>query len=270
MIHFRSLAGVLGLSLSLCAAAAAQGTRYGRGESYTKDSWPEELVKRPLTLAEGLGQLDVPVIFNLSSDQVGKPVFVPLRLAYGVTSTATLAITHETGLCLTGTSNGCAKVYNDVGLEGLFSVVPRGPFQVALAAGLQLVSLSDPFAVAGVVGFDSRYGSGPVALRFDPRLSFGLNERDAGNRETLILPVTLQLQATPNVAVSVGSGLIGPLNPLFGTFADLYAIPLLFGVTYTTSRVDVGASFAFANLHAIGTSSATDARLGQVFASLRF
>jgi hypothetical protein len=270
MTHsIRSLIAVLGLSLSIGAAASAQG-RYGRGDVVTKDSWPDELVKRPLTLAEGLGQLDVPVVFNLSTNDVGKPVFVPLRLAYGVTDTTTLAITHQIGLCLTGTSNGCAKVYNDIGLEGLFSIAPTGPFQVALAAGLQFVSLSDPFAVAGVVGFDSRYGAGAIALRFDPRLSFGLNERDAGNRETLSLPVILQLQATPNVALSIGSGLFGPLNPVVGSFSDLYAIPLVFGVAYTTSRVDVGATFEFLNLRATGGASATDARLGQVFASLRF
>jgi hypothetical protein len=269
MIHFRWLAGVLGLSLSICGAAGAQGAGAG-GESYTTENWPDELVRRPLTLAEGLGQLDVPVVVNLSTDEVGKPVFIPLHLAYGVTSTATLAITHAIGLCVTGTSNGCDKVYNDVGFEGLFSVVPGGPAQMALAAGLQFVSLSDPFAVAAVVGFDSRYGSSVLALRIDPRLSIGLNERDAGNRETLVLPVTLQVQATRNLLLSVGSGLFAPLDPVVGSFSDLYAIPLLFGVTYTSGRVDVGASFAFANLHATGGASATDARLGRVFVSLRF
>ena len=269
MTHFRSLLAVLGLSLSICGAAAAEATGSGEG-SYTKASWPEELVKRPLTLAEGLGQLDVPVVVNLSTDEVGQPVFIPLNLAYGVTSTATVAITHAIGLCLTGTSNGCDKVYNDVGLQGLFAVVPSGPVQMALAAGLQFVSLSDPFAVAAVVGFDSRYGTGVVALRIDARLSIGLNQRDAGNRETLTLPVSLQVQATRNLALSLGSGLFAPLDPVVGSFSELYAIPLLFGVTYTSGRLDVGASFAFANLHATGGASATDARLGQAFVSLRF
>jgi len=256
--------------LSISASAHAQRMRTYQHDTYTKDNWPDELVKRPLTLAQGMGQLDIPVVINLSTDEVGKPVFIPLSLLYGVTDSVTVGITHQTGLCLTGTSNGCPKVYNDIGVEGLFSVVPSGELQLAVAAGLAAISLSDPFAVAAEVGFASRYGSGIFALRFDPRLSIGLNERDAGNREVLVLPVTLQVQATPNVALSVGSGLIAPLNPVVGSFSDFYEIPLSLTAGYTTKMVDVGASFTFINLHAPSGASATDARLGEVFASLRF
>ena len=62
----------------------------------------------------------------------------------------------ENGLCLTGTSNGCPKAYNDVGVEGLFALVPSGAFQVALAAAFLVPSISEPFAMAAGVGFATR------------------------------------------------------------------------------------------------------------------
>ncbi len=279
MTRTLSAVGLLTLALSLAGAAQAQSSR-AYDSTYTRDNWPDELVKRPLTLAEGLTQIDLPVAFNLSKDSAGKPVFIPLHLAYGVTDGFTLALTHQIGLCLSGTSNGCPKVYNDVGLQGLFSLVPSGPFQAALAAGIVLPSITDPFTAAAVVGFDTRAGNGPIALRIDPRLQIGLNQRDgtlttptsagsAPNREVLSIPVTLQLQATPNVALSVGSGILGPLNPVIGSFSDYYAVPLTFGAAYTTSQLDVGAAFTFANLRSQGLLSGTDLRIGEVFASFR-
>ncbi|GAC1596203.1 MAG: hypothetical protein NVS4B10_05080 [Myxococcales bacterium] len=262
--------GLLAVALSTAGAVQAQSARsYGTGASYSRDTWPAEIVQRPLTLAEGLGQVDVPVAFNLSSGSAGKPIFVPLQLAYGVTEAFTLALTHQVGLCLSGTSNGCPKVYNDIGFQGLFALAPSGPLQAALVAGLIFPSLADPFAAAALVGLDTRYGSGPVALRVDPRITFGLNQRDAGNRETLSIPVTLQFQAAPNVALSVGSGIRGPINPRVGSFSDFYAVPLSFGAAYTTSPFDVGAAFTFTNLRGPSGLSGTDLRIGQVFASFR-
>lgn len=268
--------GLIVLALTLAGAAQAQRSRYDN----TVDNWPEELVKRPLTLFEGLTEIEVPVAFNLSTGSAGKPVFIPLQLAYGVTDSFTLAITHQIGLCLGGSSNGCAKVYNDIGLEGLFSLAPSGPFQAALAAGVLLPSITDPFTAAAVVGFDTRYGSGPVALRIDPRLQIGLNQRDGTpfsltspgsppNREVLRIPVTLQLQATPNVAFSLGSGIVGAVNPPVGTFSDNYAVPLSIGAAYTTSQLDVGAALTFTNLRGPYGLSATALRIGEVFAAFR-
>ncbi|HXN54882.1 MAG TPA: hypothetical protein VN874_01340 [Myxococcales bacterium] len=281
MIRLFSGAGLLALALSIGGAAQAESARSSDStEVYTRDDWPDELVKRPLTLAEDLTQIDLPVVFNLTKDFVGKPVTIPLRLAYGVTDGFTLAITHQTGLCLGGTSNGCAKVYNDVGLQGLFSLVPSGIFQAALAAGAVLPSITEPFLAAARVGFDTRFGRGPIALRIDPRVQIGLNERNppplglgssvaVANRDALEVPVTLQLQAMPNLALWVGSGVFGQLNPLVGSFSDSYAIPLSFGAAYTSGDVDVGAQFAFPYVRGPVGLSGTDIRVGEVFASFR-
>ncbi|HYY51233.1 MAG TPA: hypothetical protein VE755_00105 [Myxococcales bacterium] len=268
MTHLRCF-GPLLLALCIAGSAAAQGRRTYGSDLPTADTWPDEVIRRPLTLADGLGELSVPVVLNLTTDQVAKPVFIPARLSYGVTDAVTLSVIHAVGLCLTGTSNGCPKAYNDVGVEGLFALVPSGAFQVALAAAFLVPSISEPFAMAAGVGFATRYTAGPLALRIDPQVTFGLNERDAGNRETLAVPVTLQLQLTPNLLFAVGSGVFGLLDPLLGSFSDNYTIPLGFTAALTTSRLDLGAQFTFLNVRGSAGSSATDLRIGQVFAALR-
>jgi hypothetical protein len=166
-------------------------------------------------------------------------------------------------------SSSCRKVYNDIGFEGRFAIAPRGTLQTAFVAGLAFISISEPFAAATVIGLDVRFDSLPVALRFSPRLAIGLNQRDAGNREELLLPVSLELQATPNVALAVGSGLIGQLDPVIGSFADTILVPLTFTALYGTPRYDLGASFGFSNLRGFGNVGATDARFGQLFVSFR-
>jgi hypothetical protein len=220
-------------------------------------------------LSRGLAQVDLPLTLNLSTNEVGSPVFIPAQLSYGITDAATVAITHGLGLCLSGTSNGCAKVYNDIGFAGTFAIAPRGAVQTAFVAGLDFFSISDPFGAAAVIGLDTRFDSLPVALRFDPRLIIGLNLRDQGNREQLLLPVSLELQATPNIALAVGSGLAGQLDPVRGSFADTITVPLTFTAIYGTQRFDLGASFGFLNLRGFGSVGATDARIGQVFVSFR-
>ena len=93
----RKIASVMGaLAITLAAARPAQAHSYAR-DTYGSGSWPSALVERPLTLAEDLGQLDVPVTFNLTDGSVWKPVTMPLRLAYGFTSDVTVAVTHQTG-----------------------------------------------------------------------------------------------------------------------------------------------------------------------------
>ena len=83
------------------------------------------------------------------------------------------------------------------------------------------------------------------------------------------LPVALQLQATRDLALTLGSGIAVELDPLVGSAGDTLSVPLGLSAAFTTSRVDVGASFGFANLRGAGPVSGTDVRTGQVFASLR-
>jgi hypothetical protein len=100
------------------------------------------------------------------------------------------------------------------------------------------------------------------------------------NREVLTIPLTLQLQATRQVAVSLGTALSGPLSG--GTdaagrdlgFGDLYSIPVTLGVDCAlTNMLDVGAAFNFGNVFGAnndaGGRDRFDDRFGKVFARIR-
>jgi hypothetical protein len=83
----------------------------------------------------------------------------------------------------------------------------------------------------------------------------------------------------PNVAVSLGTALSGPLYTTpppallgdrtgTGSFSDLYTVPLGAALIVTPTRdIDVGASFTL--LNAFGANGTWDVRSSQLFASYR-
>src|SRR3954463_14923560 len=124
------------------------------------------------TLPKGKLALDAFVEMNLSSDQAFKPVSLSPDLWYGLTDDITLGLVHsfvgQTGflgksgdsLCLTGSDNGCAHVYNNVGIDGRIRI--KKPF--AVDVGLYINSISDPFQLAAKLGIDGRWVWGKLAL----------------------------------------------------------------------------------------------------------
>jgi hypothetical protein len=238
-------------------------TQDGAGGTYTKENWPLELTRRPLTLAPGMAEITIPVNINLSPDLVGKPIFLNPSIYYGVTRDITVGVRHFVGLCVTGASNGCPDVYNDVGIDSVFSLVRSQAFDVALGLGLDMFRITDPTTLAAEARVQFKYGTGPVALVFIPTLAVGLANRDEvaptttgfalhqlgpfaqesiGNRESLSLPLQLEVQLASPLAVFGTVSVSGPLDPPVGTFGDFYSVPVNAGIQLALSRqVDVGA-----------------------------
>jgi hypothetical protein len=284
-MNARSLRAAAAVSLVLAAAA---GVARGEEEESIldrppdKDAWPTELVRRPLTLAQGMFELTLPVNANMAPGAFGEPVFVNPSLYYGVTPNVTVGVRHFVGLCVTGSSHGCGDVYNDVSVDSIWSFVRGQNTDVALGAALNASHL-DPVTLNAEVRVAARYRMGSVAaVTVAPQLNFGLTERDtqativgtnattaSGNREVLTIPVTLQVQGTDRLAAAVSTALAGPLDPQVGGFGDAYTIPLAFEADYAvTNMLDLGANFSFTNL--AGKNSTSDARFGKVFARARF
>ncbi len=230
---------------------------------YTKETWPKDFNARPLTLAKGMIEIRADVFINMSTDLVGKPIAIAPDIYYGVSDKLSLGLTHGIGLCLTGTDSGCAKVYNDIGFAGIFSLKRDAKMELAAAGGLELNSL-DPMQARLNVGVNFKYVAGKIGIYVNPSLGLGLNKRDAGNKETLTLPVTLAFQATPELNVHVRTG-IGGLNGLQGGapldgFGDGFVIPLGVGALFAVSnKLDVGGEFFFPGIAGSDLAS-TDAR----------
>lgn len=227
-------------------------------EVYTAASWPTEVILRPLTLARGMLELrGATVEANLSADRAFKPVELAPSLFYGITDDMTVGVSHgqgvrgPSGICLTGTSNGCPHVYNNINLEA-YHALAKGKLWVASHPSLEFPAFSPELLVGFRIAVTMRYRVGPkLAVLADPGVLIGFNKRGAtsgGNAtEVLSIPIQLEAQLTPQLEAALTTNLVGSLSdPSFG---NDYRIPLGVAVTYAASHVlDLGAQFVFTNV----------------------
>lgn len=237
---------------ALCIAAAfllaipatASAESWDDDGSYSKDSWPLQLAKRPVVLASGMLEIAGDTLrVNLSEDFVADPISLAPSIFYGVNKKLTVGISHDRGICVSG--DLCNdKVYNDLALLANYSLMGRGNFHVAGVGGLALPSLSDPTAVGMNAGITTKIMAGKVAIVVSPVIYVGFTERDAVD-DIVDVPVSLQIQINNQTAVTVDSGIAGPLSG----FGDAYAVPVGLSALFSASeKLDFGASFRFSNL----------------------
>jgi hypothetical protein len=241
---------------------AAAATVEGGPAPLTKANWPLALVDRPITLAKGLLEIRGNVQVNMSKSAVGKPFTIAPQIYYGVSDVLNVGLTHSTGLCLSGKSNGCAKVYNDVGVDVIYALTLK-QFQAGAHVGVVLGSL-DP-GVAGInIGPLIQYTMGKINFYFDPKVYIGLNKRDAGNKEKLDAPLEIDYQVTPKLAASLFTGIGGP----FSHFGDFFTVPVGVGALFGMStKLDIGGRFVFGNL--AGKGGSADGRGLVIFGNFR-
>jgi hypothetical protein len=231
-----------------------------------------------VTLRQGGFSIDGDLVVSLSSGAVGKPIQIVPNFYYGISDQLSVGLAHNPGaeifqtqgrgLCLTGDTGGCAKVYNNLSLDSLFSFSRSSTMDIAFHGGLDFISLSDPTALSLRLGVKGKTMVGPMILVFDPSISIGLTERDI-NKESISLPVRLGFMATPELNLGLSIGLFGLLNPPIGGFGDFYFVPLGVGGTYAVnSTLDVRAQFTLDRLIA-GSNGGADARTLSVGAAWR-
>ena len=249
------------VSLALLIAACA----------YAGPARGEEFTRRSYTLPDGsfeiTGEPARPKVLgiNMSEDSAGQPIYVAPHFYWGVSDRFTIGITHDRGLCLTGEEGGCPRVYDDVGFGMLVGLSEADSHEVDLHFSAPISSF-DPFTIGAKIGVLARFNAGPVvAIVIDPFLYFGINRRDEGNREALVLPVWIYFQASRSVAPFVGSGVEGPLDD----FAGQFRVPVEGGVVFEVANdVDLGVVFRFFNL--LGHDSSADGRELGLMARFRF
>ncbi len=228
----------------------------------TKANWPLALVDRPITLVKGLLQVRGDINVNLTKEFEGKPFAIAPDIYYGISDVLNVGLIHGTGLCLAGTDGGCAKVYNDVGVDAVYALTLK-QFQAGVHLGL-LVGNFDPVTMVAQVGVHLQYTIKKINLYFNPKFFIGLNERDAGNKERIDAPAQIDYQVTPKLAASLLFGIAGPTEG----FADSFSVPIgvqaLFGMS---TKLDVGGAFVFGNL--AGKNNTADVRALNIFVNFR-
>ncbi len=278
----RSLVLLLGVLLSASVAfadepptgdpgAAPAPTDVAHAQaSYGKGEWPPAWVLRSVTVPAGVIWIEVPLLINLSTDAVGKPVALPLDVFYGVTNDIQVGITHQLGLCFTGTDNGCYKFYNDIGFDFLYRFL-RGDVDLAAHAAIPISAFSPEFLLGLQLGVSGRVvlANGKAAILFDPSLTIAITKRsvDIGegvsvrlNQDILHIPVRVAFQATPQLAVGLETAFGGPLDGFGDAFTGSLGI---FGFYNINKNVDAFLEFAFTNLYGKhpGGEGAADGRI---------
>ncbi len=248
-------------SIALCIVAAfllagpsiASADKWDDDGTYSKDSWPLQLTKRPIVLASGMLEIAGETVrVNLSENAVADPISLAPSVYYGVNKKLSVGVTHNRGICVSG--DACDKAYNELALLALYSVMGRGNFHLAGVGGLAIPSLSDPTAVGMNAGVSAKIMAGKVALVVTPVLYVGFTERDA-LEDNVVIPVSLQFQAHHQTAVTLDSGIAGSLSG----FGDAYAVPVGLSALFSANgKLDFGASFRFTNL--AGTDGDAKAR----------
>jgi len=261
------------------AAAAEPAAAAPAAEAPAASSGGEGIVGHDLQAKAGGIVIHAHLGINLSKEFVGKPISLAPDIYYGVTDDLQVGLLHSgrlgsqtpgllpEGLCLTGKSNGCPKVYNNVGFDALYAFM-KGDTQLS-AHGSVFVESLDPATVTVALGVAGKVKLAPnMALKFDPKLLIGATERDAGNKEAIVLPAEFQMQLAPQFALLGQVAVYGPLDG----FGDSYRIPVgVAGVFSASEKLDVGARFGLDNLlgKSFGGAGRADYRSLTLFGSFR-
>jgi hypothetical protein len=235
---FRRAIGIASVSalFLLATAGAAQSEEVAFELGLPKSDATKERLR--MTLPEGRLLVQASVQMSLSTDAVFKPVSLSPDVWYGLTEDLSLGLAHSpagaggfyggvaNSLCLTGASNGCPNLYSNAALLGRFSLLDTG---VGLAAqgGLIIGSL-DPLFLGVQLGVVGRWEMAPIAVVFQPSIQIGVTERDAGNTDTLALPVAAMFDATPELSIGLQTG----VSFAFEDIGSTWVVPVSLGGRY--------------------------------------
>ena len=213
----------------------------------------------PVLVAPGTIDIRVPLVIELSKNQAFKQFAIPLDLYYGVNENLTVGLSHSEGtvqsvlpyglrfgrgICLGGEKNGCPAVYDNIGVDALFGFM-KGILQLAGHGGFEVRSLDEGYwALRLGVLFQAPLATN-IAIITDPRITLGLNKRDLGNFDDLVLPLAVQLWSG-TTRVAVRTGLSGIADEFSDTYEGFLGVFLGLGLS---DMVEGFLSFDFGNLY---------------------
>ncbi len=260
------------------APAAAPAPAPEAAPAAAPAGYPDEYALRPLTLGAGTFQATLPVVLNLSKNQILKPVWIPLELRYGVINELDVFVNHSVpggslaspgGLCLGGKNRNCPKVYNNVNVGGQYSFMKASGLELSGLLAAQFRQFSPDMQFAVDVGVGAKYVAAPVSVKLTPQIGIGINKRTAdNNKEQLAVPLQIAVQAAPQIAAFLDSGIYGPISH----FGDFYTLPVGIGASYLAMHgLDVGLEFMLPMVAkgSVYGGGAADERMLTIFASWR-
>lgn len=214
----------------------------------------QEAAARGIQAPAGMLAVRIGLGIGLDKDNAGEPISIIPDLVYGVNDKFQIGLVHSgpmgdqtrpgAGLCLTGEDGGCANVYDNVGLDAMYSLIAQPNLHLSAHGSLYITSIDAGTSMITVGAAAKFHVNDKVAVFADPQLGFQLADRDIYD-DALFLPIELQFQVAPPTSARLLTGIAGSLS----NFGDTYIAPLGLGVTQNvTPVIDVGARFSFDNL----------------------
>lgn len=228
--------------------------------------YPDEYALRPLQLSTDMVQLRAPLVINLSEGSVGSPIAIPFDLRFGLSRELELQLFHQYpygGLCISGESNGCGNVYNDIAVGLLYSVMRETGLDVSVFGAFEISQFSSPTHARLDAGMAFKYIEAPWSVFAKPYVGLGLNHRDQ-NHDWFKMPIEFALQLSRPTALFIETGFYGDLHD----FGNTWFSPVGVGINYLLQRgIDMGAELKLDRL--IGNGSSSDYRSIIVYVALR-
>src|SRR4051812_32008974 len=162
-----ALVTTVSLLLSLGASARAEVTSGSRNvPAVSEQEMGRVAVRRGVQGPAGLGTARLLLLIQASEGRFCKPTSPAPDLFYSVSDTLQIGLLHTGpmgwqsrpgfGLCLTGTANGCPKVYDNVGFDLMYGLL-YGDFHLSLHSSLFLLFTPDPTAVMWTIGLTGKF-----------------------------------------------------------------------------------------------------------------
>jgi hypothetical protein len=227
------------LSITILTIFAGRAIADAPGTATAVDAWPGALTERPLTLASGLGELELDGT-STTSDGAMLATF-GVSAAYGLSDRLELEADRH---CVA--IEGCAS--HRSGVHAKYGIVRSHTFEAAVVAGLEVYDVDPYVRWALRLGATFELRSGHVALVAAPSVKVALGVADGFEQNSILLPVALEYQATPSLALYARTGIDGWMDdggaPLFA-FGSSYAVPLAAGALINVAHgCDVGVEVA--------------------------
>ncbi|HTN52976.1 MAG TPA: hypothetical protein VML50_11275 [Anaeromyxobacter sp.] len=239
-----------GLALAaLAAATPVRAEEAGAGTLYPAEAFPTgDLVRRPLTLAAGLLQLDLPLAVAPNGGPTAGTWFLPASLDYGITPDLQAGLYQQVGPCLSGEAGGCASGYDDLGLRTRYGLF-RAPASQLVAQASVLASHFDRLQWEGSLGLAYKHTLGRVALVGQLDLGIALDRRSERlYGELLVGTLECQVRVAERLGASLAAGTAGALG-VRSPYSIPPAFPLEAGLEWSPLHaVGLGAQVAIPDL----------------------
>ena len=215
----------------------------------------------PWLAKEGALKIDVNVENDASKGDVPHILAVAPDAWYGATDELTIGVVHSkfatTGFrgsaggspCISGTSNGCAHSYDNVGVEAWQSVVPG---QLALGGGLHALHIAtDAYALK--LGLKGRIKSGMFSVSSAPSIFIGAKKEDSN---VYYVPIGFGVAVIPELTFGIGTGIKGG----FDNAGKSWQVPIGASLQFSSGQFVLGASWVFGQIISGAMNAAPPAR----------